>query len=333
MRGPLALAPAERARNPEWTLMADLFAVLAWSNQALRDPSQRETALVQIDAVIEATLRIEAEQGQGAFLLPYAQRRPFRDARGRSLFVDGEVALMLAARLAVAPQARAQAELTRRVRAIEASVEAGPIGSGESYPDECWTFCNTTALAALRLADPVLGTDHDAHIEAWLAVAKARLVDPSTGMLVSSYTWEGEVLQGPEGSSIFMVAHNLLLLDPAFARQQYAAARSQLHRSAFGFGWAREWPPDAPAHRDIDSGIVVPGLQASPGASGMALLGAAAFEDAPTRDALLRSMQLAAAPTSADGATWFQAAGRIGNAVAGYALSFGPLWRRAGGAA
>lgn len=326
LTGPLSVSASERARNPEWMLMADLYAVLAWSNTALAEPDRSDELLQRIDAAIEGTLAVERDEGQLGLLLPYARRQPFRDPGGRSLFVDGELALMLAARLSVAPEPRWEAELRARVGFIEASLGAGPVRSGESYPDECWTFCNTTALAALVLADRVLGTNHRPLVDDWLRVAKARLVDPDTGLLVSSYTWDGDVLDGPEGSSIFMVAHNLLLLDPRFARDQYARARSQLGREVLGLGWSREWPARAAAAMDVDSGLVVPVLGASPGASGLALLGAAAFEDRDYRDALLRSMELAAVPTRGDGARWYRAAGRIGNAVAAYALSFGPLW-------
>jgi len=330
--GPLAESPEERARNPEWALMADLFSVLAWSNAALADPSRTEAALERIDRTLAATLQLEAEQGQFALLLPYARSGRFRDPAGRSLFVDGEVAMMLAARLALAPDPAMEAELRRRVSWIETSMGRGPVRSAESYPDECWTFCNTTALAALLLADRVLQTDHRPLADAWVAAAKRHLVDPSTGLLVSSYTWDGTVLDGPEGSSIFMAAHNLLLIDPDFARAQYDAAHDQLARDALGFAWAREWPSGTPWRMDVDSGIVVPLLDASPGASGLALLGAAAFEDEDTRDALLRSMELAAVPTEGPGgARWYAAAGRIGNAVAAYAFHFGPLW--AGGMA
>lgn len=330
LAGPLAVSDVERATNPEWSLMADLYTVLAWSNTALARPQRRDEALVHMDAAIEATLRAEADGGQGALLLPYGRTRPFRDPAGRSLFVDGELALMLAARLHVAPDPRWTAELKRRVDAIEDSLGAGPIGSGESYPDECWTFCNTTALAALVLADRLLGTDHDPWVQRWLAQAKAHLIDAETGLLVSSYTWDGQVLDGPEGSSIFMAAHNLLLLDPDFAREQYTLARAHLVRGVLGFSWAREWPQGTGVRMDIDSGLVVPGLGASPGASGLALLGAAAFEDRQTRDGLLRSMHLAAVPERDGDARWYGAAGRIGNAVAAYALHFGPLWDRAG---
>lgn len=326
LQGPLAVSDEERRRNPEWMLMADLFSVLAWSNAALAEPERAAVLLPRIDQAIDATLALEAERGQLALLLPYARRRAFRDPAGRSLFVDGEVAMMLAARLSVAPDVRFEAELAARVEAIEASLRRGPIGSGESYPDECWTFCNTTALAALVLSDRVRGTDHRAQVEAWLSAAKQHLVDPESGLLVSSYTWEGQTLDGPEGSSIYMVAHNLLLLDPEFARDQYGRAREALGRDAFGFGWAREWPSGTTTRVDVDSGMVVPGIGASPGASGLALLGATAFDDAQTRDALLRSMELAAVPTRDDDARWFRAAGRIGNAVAAYALRFGPLW-------
>lgn len=326
LQGPLAASDEERRRNPEWMLMAELYSVLSWSNAALANPERAPALLARIDEAIEATLAFEAEHGPLALLLPYGRTQPFRDPAGRSLFVDGEVAMMLAARLSVAEHPRFAAELDARVEAIEGSLRRGPVASGESYPDECWTFCNTTALAALVLADRVRGTDHRPLVDAWLEAAKRSLLDRDTGLLVSSYTWEGRHLDGPEGSSIFMVAHNLLLLDPAFAREQYQRARDALVRGAFGFGWAREWPPGAAVRQDVDSGLVVPGLGASPGASGLALLGAAAFGDTDTQDALLRSMELAAVPTRDEDARWYRAAGRIGNAVTSYALHFGPLW-------
>lgn len=308
--------------------MADLFSVLAWSNTALAEPARAAVLLEHIDAAIASTLQSEAEGGQFALLLPYARRAPFRDATGRSVFVDGEVAMMLAARLSVASDPWMEEELRRRVGIVESALARSPTLSAESYPDECWTFCNTTALAALILSDPILGTDHRPLARAWVDVAKSSLLDPRTGLLVSSYTYDGEVLDGPEGSSIFMVAHNLLLLDPDFARDQYARATEQLSQCTLGFCTAREWPADAPGRIDIDSGGIVPGLEASPGASGLALLGAAAFGDEEHRDGLLRSLAFAAVPAGESDAIWYRAAGRIGNAVAAYALHFGPLWSR-----
>lgn len=137
-------------------------------------------------------------------------------------------------------------------------MRGAPLRSAESYPDECWTFCNTVALAATRLADALDGTDHADLRAAWCARARRRLVDPGTGMLVSSYTLDGRIGDGPEASSLFMAAHDLLVVDPALARDQYRRARRAFGRSVLGFGYAREWP-DAAGRDDVDSGPTVPG--------------------------------------------------------------------------
>lgn len=329
--GALYHAPHEATLNPEWDLMANLYLVLALGNEALADPSRETAALAEIDAILEGTLHQEATHGPHSFLLPYGRARAFVDPGGRSVFVDGEIAMMLATRLQVAEDPRWHAMLGERIVHIDAAMERGPIGSAESYPNECWTFCNTTALAAMTLADPILGTDHRARVQAWLASAKAHLIDEETGLLVASYTWDGQTLDGPEGSTIWMVAHNLLLLDETFARDQYTRAREHLGRTASGLGWAREWPSTFDTRPDVDSGAVVPIVEASPGASGLAVLGAAAFDDESYRAALLRSLEFAASPEREGEQRWYGAAGRIGNAVVLYALRFGPLWARAQG--
>ena len=322
----------ERARNPEWDFMSRTFLVLALANDALARPDAARSDLEVIDRVIERTLEEEREHGQRWFLLPYVNRAPFVDAGGRSVFVDGEIALMLAARNVVAPDEAETTELRARVAVIEAQMKRGPVLSAESYPDEAWVFCNTTALAALKAADTVLGTDHDALIEEWLTVARERLVDPKSGLLVSSFTHDGVILDGPEGSSLWMTAHNLLLLDPELARAQYEAGKEALVSGFAGFAWAGEWPSESAfADRqslDVDSGGVIPLLGASAGSSGMLLLAAAAFEDDDLLDALMRSLELGAFPVDRGGGTEYAAAGVIGSTVALYALRFGPLWDR-----
>lgn len=327
-------AAPERASNPEWDFMARTFLVLALANDALARPATVGENLTVVDRIIDDTLTLERSHGQRYFLLPYAGARAFVDPSGRSVFVDGEIALMLAARSAVAQSSPQMDELRRRVAIIEAQMRRGPVLSAESYPDEAWVFCNTTALVALRAADHVLGSDHAELIDDWLQIARARLIDPESGLLVSSFTYDGKVLDGPEGSTIWMTTHNLLLLDPLLARAQYERATEALAGGAFRFAWAREWPDgggfEGRRGSDIDSGAVVPLLGASPGSSGMMILGAAAFGDVARRDALLRSLHLGAFPTERAGGTEFAAAGVVGSSVVLYALRFGPLWERLG---
>ncbi len=152
-------------------------------------------------------------------------------------------------------------------------------------------------------------------------------MEPRTGLLISSFRLDGARKDGPEGSSIWMVAHCLQLIDAAFARDQYARARRELGRELLGFGYAREWPDASRGPADVDSGPIVPLLRASPGSSGLALLGAAAFGDRDYFSALSASLDLAAFPTAEHGALRYAAGNLLGDAVVLYAQVLGPLWR------
>ena len=326
-----ALRAAMQAVNPEWDFMGRTFAALAFANRALaRTGSTDREALAALDVLIAQTFAEEREHGQRRFLLPYVDDEPFLDPAGRSLFVDGELALMLAARQAVQRDWRYETELARRVTAITAQMQRGPSLSGESYSDECWTFDNTTALVALRVYDAVYGSDHSALMHAWVAMAKQRLLDPATGMLVSGYRYDGTHLDGPEGSTMWMVAHNLLLIDPDFARGQYALARQHLGGEALGFAWSREWPERRGQVADVDSGPVIPGFEISAGASGLAFVGAGAFGDQELITPLMRSLQLGAFPTDTQAGARLAAGNQVAEAVIAYGLTQGPLWRKIG---
>jgi hypothetical protein len=212
---------------------------------------------------------------------------------------------------------------------MAARMRQSPTLSAESYPDECWTFCNTIALAAIRLADREDGTDHGELLRAWVATAKEKLVEPRTGLLVSSYHLDGRWGDGPEGSSIWLSAHMLQLIDPAFARDQYERAHALLGFSFVGFGFSREWPHAAPGHVDIDSGLVIPLLEASPGASGMAMVGAHAFGDDVYASSLRASLDFAAFPVDGPEGRRYAASNEVGDAILLYASALGPAWNRA----
>lgn len=316
-----------RAATPEWDLMARSYLVWSLANMALRDAAFKPTALAAADRVIDQTLRLEREQGPYCFLMPYARSRAWVRQPPRSQFVDSQLALMLALRRLVEEREDYQPLLADRVRLMIEEMERRPVLSAESYPDECWTFCNTVALAAIRVHDYLDGTDHGEFIRRWIATARTRLIDPRTGMLVSAYRVDGQRIYGPEGSSIWMVSHCLSLVDEPFARRQYELARKFLGRQVLGFGYSREWPTRGGEGRDVDSGLVVPGLDLSVGASGMALLGAATFGDRDFYVSLVRSLQLAGFPVESSSHLRYGISNQVGDAVVLYSMTLGPAWR------
>ncbi len=317
-----------RGPNAAWDFMGRTYLVLSLANMGLVDAAVRDRCLRVMDVIIDETLRLESEKGHLYFMMDYGRRGEFLGPTTRSIFVDGEIALMLAARRLVEEHEPFRPLLRERVRMMLEQMRGGPVLCGESYPDECWMFCNCVALAAIRMSDVLEGEDHGEFFREWLAMAREKLVDRPSGLLVSSFSLEGKAIDGPEGSTIWMVAHMLQLIDPAFAEEQYRTARAALGRRLLGFGWSREWPETWVGDEDIDAGAVIPYLNISAGGSGMAIMGAAAFGDDAYLASLLTSLNFGGFPEERDGRLRYSASNQVGDAVALYALTQGALWSK-----
>src|SRR5947209_6647669 len=123
-----------RASNAEWDFMGRTYLVLALSNMAMAEPEREDRYLRVIDAIIDETLRLEESKGIYFFMMDYARGGNFRAQPPRSTFLDGEIALMLAARQMVRPERRYAPMLASRVDLIEQYLSRGPVMCGESYP-------------------------------------------------------------------------------------------------------------------------------------------------------------------------------------------------------
>src|SRR5436190_3256109 len=207
-----------RASNAEWDFMGRTFLVWSLANMGLRDSDSKPRYLHTMDQIIDETLRLEKDKGMCFFLMPYAKGRPYVMTPARSLFLDGEIALMLASRRMVEEKPEYKKLLAERVDLMTERLKQSPHFIIESYPDECWTFDHCVALDAMKMADYLDGSDHSELIRNWVAMAKQKLVHRESGLLISSFTTDGVGMDGPEGSSIWLVAHCLQILDADFAR-------------------------------------------------------------------------------------------------------------------
>jgi hypothetical protein len=178
------------------------------------------------------------------------------------------------------------------------------------------------------MADYLDGSDHSALIRGWIAMARKKLVDPKSGLLISSFNTDGTPLDGPEGSSIWMVAHSLQLLDEDFARDQYRRARKELGEITLGFGYAHEWPKSWKGETDVDSGPIIPWFEISAGSSGMAFIGASTFDDGKFLASLAATLDFAGFPSRTRGRLKYCASNQVGDAALLYAATLGPLWQK-----
>ena len=318
-------------QNPEWDFMFRTYSVLSFSNLALHSPQKQQECLNVVDLIIKDTLALEQKHGFKYFLLAYGQGNRWEVRPGRSLFIDGEIALMLGARCLVESNEAYEKELNRRVEIIVDGMKQSPVLCAESYPNECWVFCNTIALAAVKISDQLNGTDHSEFFLQWVDDAKKNLTDDKTGLLRSAFTIDGtptSSAKGPEGSSIWMSCHMLQIVDEAFAQDQYSKAKKELLGDILGFGYSREWPASYQGTTDIDSGPVIPFLNASPSASGLAVLGAASFRDKEHFNKLTRSLNSFAFPKEENDGLYYQMSNPLGDAVLLYGFTVGPVWEQ-----
>jgi len=317
-----------RASNAEWDFMGRSFLVWSLANMGLRDPQFKPTALDIIDRITDETILLEKQKGVGFFLMNYFSPDEFKIKPVRSIFLDGEIALMLASRRMLEEKAEYKELLKERVDIMVERMNKSPVLSAESYQNECWTFDNCNALAAIRISDFLDNTDHSQFLSRWIATAKEKLIHPETGLLISCYTLFGSPLQGPEGSSIWMTAHYLQIIDEEFARDQYLRAKKELYKNVLGFGYSAEWPMSWEDRADVDSGPIVPIVGASAGASGLAIVGASAFDDKQFLSELLASLNLAAFPMKTGDTLKYAASNQVGDSALLYAMTLGPIWQK-----
>ncbi len=132
---------------------------------------------------------------------------------------------------------------------------------------------------------------------------------------------------GPEGSTIWLAAHCLQIVDPELAQDQYARARRHLKAEFLGFAYAYEWP-DGAGHDDVDSGPIIPLLNFSAGSTGLAFLGASSFGDCEFLAKLYRSLELGAFPVKDAAGIRYCASNAVGDAVLLYSMTQGPAWQK-----
>jgi len=318
-----------QAVNPEWDLMSRTYFVLALANMILQDSNYKQQAFDIIDAIIDNTLRLEQEKGFQHFLLRYGQSGGWVIKPPRSHFVDSEIALMLGARRLIEEKPSYKALLSKRVELMIYRMRQSPVLCAESYPDECWMFCNTVSLAAIRIADVLDGTDRSLFLSSWVNKCKLRLLEKESGLLISAFGVDGtpaSCAPGPEGSTIWMACHMLQIVDKNFAIDQYCRARKNLGGSILSFGYSREWPVGSESKIDIDSGPVIPYLGASASASGLAIVAARAFDDMDFFTKLLTSLDFLGFPTESNEHLFYNTGNAIGDSVVLYAMVQGPLW-------
>ena len=164
--------------------------------------------------------------------------------------------------------------LRDQVETLSAEIDRSRAGLLEDYPGECYPGDVVSAIAAIKRADPVLGTDHSAFCSRALRGFSGDRLDPGTQLPVYlAYSFNGHPIGPARGCSNSYMTTFGPEIWPDVARGWYALCEKHFwqHRLwAVGF---REWPrgdKHGDWYFDVDSGPVIAGHGTSACAYGIA---------------------------------------------------------------
>ncbi len=306
-----ALAPGGQFGG-EWQLVTLADSALAVAQIAFAYPDTREDAAVVIAALIQRALRRNVR----SFDAVRWGEDPIESLAGPNGHIGylGHLGMMLGAWRAVGGDARYDA--LHDAVAGARRMDAAPSPFLETYPGEDYTADNAVAMAAVALHGLVSGRDpgHGPLADRWVAHARARLLDRSTGLLVSGVAPDGGPRGSARGSWAGWNAYYLPFIHPGFAAEQEARLDAHLvRRLPFGAAAVREFPPGAAGGGDVDSGPVILGL--SPAGTGFAVAGARHARDAALLGALLTTAEVVGCTVQWRGRRRYLLAPLVGDAI------------------
>ena len=161
--------------------------------------------------------------------------------------------------------------LREQTESLAALIDTSPHGLIDDYPGQCFPCDVGAAIAAIRQADGVLGTDHGAMIDR----AIRAYLDPATGALTTPpYMADpatGKATAGSRGSTNCYFGIFAPQVWPKRTREYYTALETDFWQANWFAAGFREFPKGTGRNTyfDVDAGPVVGGLGTS--ASGLGI--------------------------------------------------------------
>lgn len=297
----------------EWRIGAQSMTAAALTNLAILVPETKADAVARLGVLAERmgapeTRRFDTNRWAEDALRSLGAPRGHIGYLGHYLFVLGAHRL-----------AGGGSQFDQRMHEIAESLsrrlQSSPIHLIETYPGEIYIPDNVVVFAALKNTDRALGSSYSKAVDAAIATAREKYLDPQTGVLVFSVATDGTVVQGPRGSGAGWNSFYLPFVDQAFAAEQSTRVIAHFVDSPLGgiISGVREYPRGVSGAGDIDSGPVVLGLSCS--GTGFFIAGLRRLGDAAHLRGFMRTAELAGTTISIAGERRYLFAPLVGDAI------------------
>ena len=258
----------------EWPIFGTVFYL--WATESLQDAWEKDPALSRTApneyarGAIEASAALVSDPNHAGWVRKYwgddylSQENLFY----RMLLISG-----LTSYQKLTSDGKYESLLREQVDSLANELDRSPYGLLDDYPDQCYPVDILPAIAAIRRADDVLGTDHTAFVGRAIRAFQGNAVDELTGLptyVADSHTGQG---YGPARG----VGITFMLI---WAPQLWEDQSLEWYESYDHHFWQREWAtagfrefskelPSGKWFIDVDAGPVMNGYGTAASAFGI----------------------------------------------------------------
>lgn len=247
----------------EWPLFGSVFYL--WATESLQDAWAKEHVGVAAPNVyakgaIEAATRLVIDPRQANWVKIHWGTNYLRK---ENVFYRMLVISALTSHARLTGDQQYIPMLRDQVESFSAELDASPHGLLNDYPFECYPGDVLTAIAAIRHADTVLGSDHSSFVRRALRGFQGGALDPRGLVPYNASAERGK----PSGPSRGCGNSYVSLFAPAMWPEQADKWYALYSKLYWQEGWAcagfREFPNDLPNgnwYMDVDAGPVLNGF-------------------------------------------------------------------------
>ena len=275
LNGTATALSTENISGTEWPVFGSVFYL--WATQSLQEAYEENPKLASVapktyaKGAIEAAAALVADPNHASWVKQhwgddYLEKE---NLFYRMLLISG-----LASYQKISDNKKYEDLLRWQVESLSKELDESPYGLLDDYPGQCYPVDIVPAIAAIKRADAVLGTDHSEFVARAIRGFEDTRLDLNTklpGYMVSSRT--GKALDSARGVGISFMLIWAPELWPQTANDWYDKYQKQFWKQNRWIAGFREFPKSFNLKRfffeDVDAGPVVAGYGAGASAFGI----------------------------------------------------------------
>ena len=274
-KGIAADLTTENISGTEWPVFGSIFYL--WATESLQEAYDKDSKVSKVapkvyaNGAIEAAAALVADPNHASWVKQHWGDKYLEEENlfYRMLLISG-----LTSYQKLTENKKYEDLLRWQVESLAKELDESPYGLLDDYPGQCYPVDIVPAIAAIKRADSVLGTDHSKFVERSIRGFEDTRLDENTGLpgyVVSSRT--GQALESARGVGISFMLIWASEIWPETANDWYDKYEKQFWMRNRWIAGFREFPRnfniDTFFFEDVDAGPVIGGFGA--GASAFAI--------------------------------------------------------------